>query len=73
MTSRPGELAKHTMTDLGRLEDAVAGLQTERFALVLVDDVDPATGAEDQLESDPVEVHVIRNRPAVAGSGCATR
>ena len=60
-----GRTAKNTMTDLRRLEHAVAGVQAERITLVLVDDVDPATRAEDQLEADPVEVHVVRNRSAI--------
>ena len=59
ITSSPSDDAQHAVPDLGRLHDAVAGLQAERFALVLVDEVDPTAGAEDQLEPDPVEVHRV--------------
>src|SRR4029079_4123245 len=42
----------------------VAGLEHERWALVLVDDTDPASVAVDHLEADVVEVHIVGDRTA---------
>ena len=53
------------MADLGRLEHAVAGLEDEGLALVLVDHPDPAPVAVDELEADAVVVDVVRHRAAV--------
>jgi len=59
-----GRRFEHPVADLGRLQHAVAGVQDEGLALVLVDQPDPARLAEDHLEPDPVVVHVVRHRPA---------
>ena len=56
---------QHAMPDLRRLDQAVAAVQAERSALVLVDNVDPPPVAEDELETDGVVVDHVGNRPTV--------
>ena len=54
-----GRRFEHTVADLRRLQDAVAGEHHERLPLVLVDETHPARLHEDHLEADLVEVHVV--------------
>ena len=68
ITSSPCDERSTRCRISGGCNDAVAGLQPERRALVLVHEVDPAAGAEDHLEPDPVEVHGVGD---VAAAGDA--
>ena len=55
---------QHPVADLRWLHHTVAGFEPERWALVLVDEVDPAVGAEDHLEPDAMEMHHVGDRSA---------
>ncbi len=56
---------QHAVADFGGLDEAVARVQPDGSALILVDHVDPAPDAEDQLEAHLVEMHHVRHRPAI--------
>ena len=56
-----GRAFEYAMADLGRLKDAISGLEPKRFALVLVNDLYPAPFAIDHLKIDLVIMHVIGN------------
>ena len=63
---------EHAVANLGRLNEAVAGGKPDRPALVLVDHIDPAAVAEDELEADRVVMDHVRHRAAV-GDADVTR
>jgi len=53
---------ENPMSNLRRLGDAIACSEDEWLTLVLVHNCDLASPAEDQLERDVMEVHIIGNR-----------
>ena len=59
---------QHPVTDLRRLDDTVARLEAEGGPLVLVDQVEPAAVAVNELKGDGVEVHHVRHRASLANA-----
>lgn len=57
---------ENSVSDMGWLQNTVASLKPEWFALVLVHNVDPSSMAEDHLKADGVVMHQIGNRATVA-------
>ena len=62
---RPIRGLQHPMADPRGLDHAVSRFQAKRGSLILVDQVEPATVAVDELKGDGVVVHHVRHRPAV--------
>src|SRR5579862_2806589 len=61
----PGRALQHTMPDPRWLQYAIARLHHERRPLVLVNDAYPAPPTEDHLETDIVEMDIVRDRAAI--------
>ena len=57
---------QHPVTNFRRLQHAIARVQQEGIALILIDQAHPAGHAIDHLEADLVEMDVIGHRSALA-------
>ena len=62
---------QHAVADFGGLDETVARRQADRAALIFINHINPALDAEDQLETDLVEMHHVGHRAAVGNADMA--